>query len=140
MLEKRRFQAIGSALAMAGDVADSNDVDVPARGGLPPRAFRRVREYVLAHLGEDISNRVLAQLAGFSAFYFARAFKQSAGLSPHRFVLQCRVERVKHLLVETDLPVAQIAIEAGFADQSHCSRYFRNFVGIPPNRFRWLSR
>ena len=126
--------------AGSGDIADSAEVQVPARGGLPPRTFRRVREYVLAHLGEDISNRVLAQLAGFSDFYFARAFKRSAGVSPHRFVLQCRVERVKHLLVETDLPVAQIAIDAGFADQSHCSKYFRHFVGMPPSRFRWLSR
>lgn len=123
-----------------GDVADSSDVHVPARGGLRPRAFRQVRKYVLAHLAEDISNRVLAELVGLSVWHFVRAFKQSAGVPPHRFMLERRVERVKHLLVETDLPLAQISVVAGFADQSHCSRRFRKLVGITPSRFRWLRR
>jgi transcriptional regulator GlxA family with amidase domain len=130
----------GTIVAGSGDVADSGHVYVPTHRGLPPRAFRRVREYVIAHLAENISNRVLAELVGLSACYFVRAFKASAGLSPHRFVLQGRIERVKHLLVETELPIAQIAITAGFADQSHCTRCFREFVGITPARFRWLSR
>jgi transcriptional regulator GlxA family with amidase domain len=113
---------------------------VPSRGGLRPRAFRRVRQYILAHLAENISNRVLAELVGLSAFHFARAFRQSAGVSPHRFMLQSRVERVKHLLVETELSLSQIAIHTGFADQSHCTRRFRELVGITPSRFRWLTR
>ena len=54
----------GMVVAGLGDGADSGDVRVPVRGGLPPRAFRRVHEYILAHLAEDISNRVLAQLVG----------------------------------------------------------------------------
>ena len=83
---------------------------------------------------------VLAEFVGLSAWHFARAFKQTAGVPPHRFVLQSRVERVKHLLVETELPVAQIAVAAGFADQSHCARWFREIVGITPSRFRWLGR
>jgi transcriptional regulator GlxA family with amidase domain len=128
----------GMVVAGLGDGADSEDVRVLARGGLPPRAFRRVRDYILAHLAEDISNRVLAQLVGLSDCYFSRAFKQSAGVPPHRFVLQSRVERVKQLLVETGLPLAQIAITAGFTDQSHCTRRFRELVGITPSRFRWL--
>ena len=111
---------------------------VPPRGGLRPRAFQRVREYILTHLAQNISNRVLAELVGLSVFHFARAFRQSAGLSPHRFMLESRVERVKHLLVETELSLSQIAIRAGFADQSHCTRRFRELVGITPSRFRWL--
>ena len=130
-----------AGIVIAGcDFTDSGDVPVPARGGLSPRAFRRVREYVLAHLAEKISNRVLAELAGLSPYYFARAFKQSAGVSPHRFVVRCRVERVTHLLIATDLPLAQIARAAGFGDQSHCSRWFHQLVGISPSRFRWLRR
>jgi len=58
-------------------------------------------------------------------------------MPPHRFLLQRRVERVKHLLIETDLPLAEIAVAAGFADQSHCTRRFRELVGITPRRFRW---
>jgi transcriptional regulator GlxA family with amidase domain len=130
----------GMIVASSGDVADGGDVHVPARGGLRPRAFRRVREYILAHLEENISNSVLAEFVGLSASYFVRAFKQSAGLSPHRFVLQSRVDRVKRLLIETELPLAQIALTAGFADQAHCTRWFRELVGIPPGRFRWSRR
>ena len=130
----------GMIVADLCDVRDSGDVHVPARGGLRPGTFRRVREYILAHLAEDIGNRVLAEFAGLSAWYFARAFKQSAGVSPQRFVLQSRGERVKHLLVETELPLAQVAVAAGFADQSHCTRRFRQLVGITPSRFRWLRR
>jgi transcriptional regulator GlxA family with amidase domain len=127
-------------VAGSGGVADETDVRLPARGGLPPRAFRRVREYVVAHLAEDVSNFVLAELVGLSPSHFSRAFKQSAGVSPHRFVLQSRIERVKHLLAATELPLAQIAVTAGFGDQSHCSRWFHALVGITPSRFRWLSR
>ena len=130
----------GMIVARFGDVADAGAVHVPARGGLPPRASRRVREYVVAHLAEDIRNPVLAELAGLSVCHFSREFKRSMGVSPHRFVLQSRVERVKQLLVETDLPLAHIAITAGFADQSHCTRRFHELVGITPSRFRWLNR
>ena len=129
----------GIIVADPCDIADSGG-HVPARGGLPPRACRRVREYILEHLAEDISNRVLAELVGLSACYFARAFKQSAGVSPHRFVLQSRVDRVKHLLAETELQLAQIAVATGFADQSHCTRRFHQLVGLTPSRFRWLRR
>ena len=125
-----------------GVIAASSDgrseLLVRTRGGLRPRAFQRVREYILTHLAQNISNRVLAELVGLSVFHFARAFRQSAGLSPHRFMLESRVERVKHLLVETELSLSQIAIRAGFADQSHCTRRFRELVGITPSRFRWL--
>ena len=127
-------------LVVARDAADSSDAVMRARGGLRPRALRHVREYILAHLEEDLSNHVLAKLVGLSAYHFSRAFKQSAGVSPHRFVLQSRVERAKHLLGETELSLAEIALIVGFGDQSHCARWFRKIVGITPSRFRWLRR
>jgi len=130
----------GMVVASAGDFNAAGGTRLPMRGGLPPRALRRLREFISAHLEENLSNGVLAEFVGLSAFYFSRAFKQSAGVTPHQFVLQCRVERVKRLLVETELPLAQIATSAGFADQSHCSRWFRALVGITPSRFRWMSR
>jgi transcriptional regulator GlxA family with amidase domain len=139
-LTNRSTPPPGILVADPRDIADCGDSRVPARGGLPPRACRRVREYILEHLAENISNRVLAELVGLSACYFARAFKQSAGVSPHRFVLQTRVDRVKHLLAETELPLAQIAVATGFADQSHFTRRFHQLVGLTPSRFRWLRR
>jgi len=111
-----------------------------ARGGLPPRALRRVREYITAHLERNISVEALAAIVGLSMFHFARAFKQSEGVTPHRFLLQCRVRRAQELLAGTDLPLSEIALAAGFSDQSHCARRFREFVGITPSRYRWSTR
>jgi len=110
------------------------------RGGLPPRVLRRVREYMGAHLQENISLQALAGLANLSIFHFARAFKQSEGLPPHEYLVRCRVARVRELLTETDLPLAEIALASGFSDQSHCARRFRQHVGLTPSSYRWSMR
>jgi AraC family transcriptional regulator len=130
--------AVLSALPAA--FADAAPFKMPARGGLPPRALRRVREYILAHVEENISLQALASMVGLSRFHFTRAFKQSEGVTPHRFLLQCRVKRVQDLLATTELSLSQIALAAGFSDQSHCSRRFRELVGITPSRYRWSTR
>jgi len=99
-----------------------------------------VREYIAAHLQQNISIQMLADVAGLSMFHFARTFKQSEGVTPHRFLLQSRLRRVQELLANTELPLSQIAIAAGFSDQSHCARRFREFVGVTPRRYRWSTR
>jgi AraC-like DNA-binding protein/PAS domain-containing protein len=111
-----------------------------ARGGLPPRALRRVREYVDAHLEENIGLEALAAAAGLSMFHFARAFKQSEGVTPHSYLIQRRVERAQELLTATDCSLSDIALATGFSDQSHLARHFRERVGIPPSSFRWSKR
>jgi transcriptional regulator GlxA family with amidase domain len=110
------------------------------RSGLSPRVSRRVREHIAAHLNERIENRTLAELAGLSVCHFVRAFKQSHGMPPRQYIMQCRVERARALLAETDLPLSEIAIAAGFADQSHCCRCFRERVGATPGDYRWSMR
>jgi transcriptional regulator GlxA family with amidase domain len=110
------------------------------RGGLPPRAARRVREYIEAHLEENISIQILAQTAGLSMFHFARAFKQSEGVTPHDFVVQRRIRRVQQLLADTTLSLSEIAIASGFSDQSHCTRRFREHIGVTPSYYRWSLR
>jgi AraC family transcriptional regulator len=115
-------------------------IDPGIRGGLPPRALRRVCEYIEAHLQENISLQVLADIAGKSKHHFARAFKQSEGLPPHEYLVQHRVRRAQELLTGTNLPLAEIALASGFSDQSHCARRFRKHVGLTPSRYRWLMR
>ena len=110
---------------------------VPMRGGLRPKVLRRVREHIDAHLDRRISMEALANLAELSVCYFVRAFKQSTGVTPHDYLIRQRVERTMELLSGTDLPLSEIALVAGFADQSHCARRFRQHVGMSPREYRW---
>ena len=110
------------------------------RGGLPPRALRRVIDYIEAHLEKNISIQVLAEIAGLSMFHFARTFKQSEGMTPHDYVIRCRVRRAQDLLATTDMPLSEIALASGFSDQSHCARRFREELGITPSQYRRSMR
>jgi transcriptional regulator of acetoin/glycerol metabolism len=107
-----------------------------ARGGLSPAVMRRVHEYVEAHLNDSIELAELSAIAGLSIFHFAREFKQSAGVTPHHYVMQRRVERAKALLADSDLSLSEIAFATGFSDQSHLTRHFRQMLGMTPGQFR----
>jgi transcriptional regulator of acetoin/glycerol metabolism len=111
-----------------------------AQGGLSPGTMRRVREYVEVHLDESIDLSMLAGVAGLSVHHFARQFKQSAGVTPHVYLTQKRVERAREMLVQTDLPLAEIAFAVGFFDQGHLARHFRHMIGTTPREFRWSQR
>jgi AraC-like DNA-binding protein len=109
------------------------------RGGLAPFALRRVREYVAAHLADRIRLGQLAALAGLSQFHFARAFKASIGVSPHTYVLRCRIGEAKRLLCHSNLPIVEIARRTGFSSAGQLSTRFRAVTGITPSRFRSLA-
>ncbi|TXH33410.1 MAG: AraC family transcriptional regulator [Rhodospirillaceae bacterium] len=131
----------GLVLIYIRSVTESVPTPAPqARGGLPPGVTRRVLEYVETHLSEKMDLAVLAGVAGFSVFHFAREFKQTAGVTPHFYLLQKRVQRAKEMLARTNLSLSEIALAAGFADQSHLARHFRRMVGSTPREFRWSHR
>ena len=111
-----------------------------AQGGLSPGTMRRVREYVEVHLGKSIDLSMLAGVAGLSVHHFARQFKQSAGVTPHAYLTQKRIERAQEMLVQTDIPLAEIAFAVGFFDQGHLARHFRQRFGTTPREFRWSER
>jgi AraC-like DNA-binding protein len=116
-----------------GDVAYSTRHAV--HGGLTPRQLRCAKELMRADLGRDILLSELADLCGLSATHFARAFRQSTGTSPHRWLLDLRIEHAKGLLLE-DGTLSDVALNCGFADQSHFTRTFTKHVGISPGRWR----
>ena len=127
-------------LLLAGFPADRADAVAStgfARGGLPPRVLRRLRDHIDANIDQRISVEVLARLANLSVCYFVRAFKQSVGVTPHDYLIRRRVERTMELLSGTELSLSEIALAAGFADQSHCARRFRQHVGMSPRDYRW---
>ena len=107
------------------------------RGGLAPRVLRRLHDHIDANIDQRISVEALARLANLSVCYFVRAFKQSVGVTPHGYLIRKRVERTMELLAGTDLSLSEIALAAGFADQSHCARRFRQHVGMSPRDYRW---
>jgi AraC-like DNA-binding protein len=112
----------------------------PKRGGLAPWQERRAKEAIEAHIDGDISLKQLADAVGLSRSHFARAFKKSTGVPPHRWLLGRRIERAQDLLLNSKLSIGQIASRCGFADQSHFTRVFAKLVHVGPGEWRRCRR
>ncbi len=119
--------------------------DMPARepsfrSGLTARQLRIAKAYIEANLGGDPSIAEVAQACNLSASHFSRAFKVSTGVPPYRWLLKRRIERVKDLLLESELPLAAVAHDCGFVDQSHLTRSFLKFEGCSPGKWRKIRQ
>ncbi|MFM0418338.1 helix-turn-helix domain-containing protein [Paraburkholderia aromaticivorans] len=110
------------------------------RPRLAPWQMQRIIDLFEANLNGNPSILDLASQCGLSASYFAEAFKQTAGLSPHQWLLRRRIDRAKSLLSGTDASLATIAADCGFFDQSHFSRVFVRIVGCRPKDWRLRNR
>jgi AraC family transcriptional regulator len=108
----------------------------PAYGGLAPWQARRARERLESDLGGTLPLQQIAAEFDLSVSHFSRAFRISTGLPPHQWLLRQRVETAKQLMTVRDLPLSEIAISAGFANQSHFTRVFSNLVGVSPGAWR----
>jgi AraC family transcriptional regulator len=106
------------------------------QGGLSSRHLRRVCDFIVEHLADDISLEDLAELTGLTCKHFARAFKQSTGLPPHQYLIVQRIEAARRRLLDASASLADVAAECGFADQSHFTATFRKAVGVPPGAWR----
>ena len=104
--------------------------------GTPPSKFSRVVDYIDAAIDGDLTLDAMAEVAGMNPFYFARAFRNRFGETPHQFVLRRRIDRAKRLLSETETPLVEIALSCGFASQSHFASVFHRHVGLTPSRYR----
>lgn len=109
-----------------------------AQRGLARWQLRRAVEYMEANLLEDIRLTELAGVAGLSTSHFARAFKVSMGLSPHRWLCEQRIHRAKRLMTKNGKPISVAANLAGFASQSHFTKAFRRVTGTTPGL--WLRK
>lgn len=109
---------------------------MPVRGGLATWQQKKVSEYVEEHLNADISLNTLAGIAELSPYHFARAFKQSFGAPPHRYVTDRRTVRAKALLENPARTVTEVGIEVGFAETSSFTATFRRMTGMTPTDYR----
>ncbi len=106
------------------------------RGGLQPRRLQAVLQWIDANLSRAIVLSDMSRVAGLSPQHFCRMFKQSVGVTPHRYVTAQRVERAHRLLAESGRTLVEVALETGFPSQSHFGCTFRKFTGMTPGQFR----
>jgi|AraplaMF_Cvi_mMS_1032046.scaffolds.fasta_scaffold03928_3 AraC-like DNA-binding protein len=107
-----------------------------SRGGLAPWQKRRVDRYLRRSLHRPLRIEELAEQAALSASHFARAFKDSFGATPQRYITGLRLERAQQLMLGTRDPLSQIALACGLASQAHLSKLFRRWLGETPSAWR----
>jgi len=105
-------------------------------GKLAPWQLSRVTRFIGANMGEKIGPDDFANLTRLSTSHFARAFRATVGESPHAYLIRRRIDRAKELMLETNLPLARIALDCGLADQAHMTRLFTRVVGVSPGKWR----
>lgn len=123
------------AAHVAGTFLETGMAATPV-GGLSPWQERLSKDMIDANLDGELRLSDLAAACGLSVHHFARAFRKSTTLPPHRWLLRRRIERAQHLLLTTRRPVAEIALDSGFHDQSHFTNSFTRQVGAPPAAWR----
>jgi len=106
------------------------------RGALPPHKFRRVVDFIQAHIDQPIHLDELAAAAAVSPFHFHRQFKKATGVTPHQYIRQMRIERAKELLSGSELPLVEVAAQVGYSDQSHFTSTFSKITSVSPRRYR----
>jgi AraC family transcriptional regulator len=114
----------------------SSPVRLNYRGGLSRTKLRQVTEFIHDNLSGSITVTDMANLLEMGPCHFARAFKESTGMSPHQYVLRRRIERALQMLKETRESLAGVAYELGFSSQGHFSTVFRKAVGVSPSEYR----
>jgi AraC family transcriptional regulator len=106
------------------------------RAGLTRIQLNHAVDYMEENLDKPLALLDVARAVGLGVSQFARRFKQATGSAPHQYLMRCRVERARRLLVETNNAIAEIAFACGFAHQEHLTRVFRRLTGDTPARFR----
>ncbi len=139
-----RLMAEGAAAMLLGEVARLGGA-VPAAGRRGGRALatwrlRRALDYMEARLAEDVALADVAAAAGVSLSHFQHAFRASTGEPPYRWLVRRRIELARELLSGTELPIAAVALAAGFATQAHLTTTFRRLIGGTPAAYREAMR
>lgn len=125
------------AISLLDTQANSRDgTPIRPHGGLAAWQVRRINDYIDTHIGAAIRTSDLARVVDLSVSHFSRAFKQSFGDTTTSYVARRRLDLARRLMLTTDAPLSQIALDCGLCDQSHLTRMFRRYVGLSPRNWR----
>jgi AraC family transcriptional regulator len=108
--------------------------------GLSKSKLEEITKYINEHLDCNLKVIELAAIAQISPYHFIRLFKNSLGKTPHQYILQCRINRGKYLLQQTQLSTEEIAASLGFCDRSHFAKYLKRFTGLTPKQLQSRSQ
>jgi AraC family transcriptional regulator len=108
--------------------------------GLSKTQLQAVIDYIQANIDRNLSLTELASITQLGSHHFSNLFKRSTGLSPYQYVIQQRLDRATELLKNTDRSIVDIAVQTGFANQSHLTTAFRKHLSITPKRYREMSK
>ena len=104
----------------------------PVEGRMGRRELRQVQTYIEENLHSDLSLQAIADVVGMSVSHLKVRFRELTGMPVHQYLIRRRVERAALLLREGRLPISQIALEVGFAHQSHLALHVKRLLGVSP--------
>lgn len=99
------------------------------------RKLVQVAEYIRENCTRSLKLKEICAIGNISASYLIRAFKERYGMTPHAYQINCRVEYCREQL-KRRRSIADVAVEAGFADQAHLQRVFKQFIAATPGQYR----
>ncbi len=135
------LEFVRRASALAGyAVGPGANPERAPRGGLAPWQVERLKRHIDKTYSDRLNIDDLARMTRLSSSYFSAAFRVSFGTSPHDYICRRRIVQAEHLMVTTDTPLCEIALNCGFADQSHFSRIFCRLKGATPAAWRRIKR
>ena len=136
LVNQRAEAGVGSMEEMLEARPATIGVAKGASSELPACRLRRVTQYVQENLQRELRLAELSALVHMSPYHFARLFRRSIGMPPHKFVVRCRIDAARTLLAARRSPIAEIGQLVGFRTPSHFTTTFRRVVGLTPSGYR----
>lgn len=127
--EANLFQLAQSLVRLHGSL------EIPIHRSRADTLLTKAKDYIFANLSDDISIDDIAKVATMSKFHFIRMFREHFYITPHQYVLNCRINRARQLLLSNN-NATQAALLSGFADASHLNRNFRKVFGMTPKQYQ----
>ena len=139
--DHRSEELAQAIVACIRQTADEGGQIVPERDPTLARdVLRRATRFVNENLDTKLKWGEIAIAVGLDPFTFGRGFKLATGMTPHQYIIRCRLRRAMRLLARDELTLADIALEVGCSCQSHLTTLFRKHLGTTPGAFRGSAR